>query len=61
MGLLDVSSLDFSSVVKQVQDGDTNVEYAVDAKFSPEQKFESFIVYLQHNEVDFVRYRVLTW
>lgn len=61
MGLLDVSSLDFSSAVKKVQDGDTEVEYAVDAKYSPEQKFESFIAYLQHNEVDFVKYRVLTW
>lgn len=61
MGLLDVSSLDFSSVVKQVQDGDTNVQYAIEAKDAPEAKFEKFILYLQHNEVDFVKYRVLTW
>lgn len=61
MGLLDVSSLDFSSTVKRVQDGDTDVEYAVEAKHSPEAKFDAFIAYLQHNEVDFVKYRVLTW
>ncbi len=61
MGLLDVSSLNFSSAVKKLQDGDTTVEYAVEAKYSPEQKFESFIMYLQHNEIDFVKYRVLTW
>lgn len=61
MGLLDVSSLDFSAAVKKVQDGDTNVEYAIESKDTPEAKFEKFILYLQHNETDFVRYRVLTW
>lgn len=61
MGLLDVSSLDFSVAVKKVQDGDTTVEYAIEAKDTPEAKFDKFILYLQHNEVDFVKYRVLTW
>ena len=61
MGLLDVSSLDFDVVAKQVQDGDTNVVFAVEANSTPEAQFNSFIAYLQHNEVDFIRYRVLTW
>ena len=61
MGLLDVSSLDFEAVAKQVQDGDTNVVFAVNEKTTPEGRFETFIHYLQHNEVDFVKYRVLTW
>lgn len=61
MGLLDVSSLDFSAISKRIKDGDTDVEFAVDAKTTPEAKFDAFITYLQHNEVDFIRYRVLLW
>ena len=61
MGLLDVSSLDFSTVTKRIKDGDTDVEFLVDAKSTPETNFHAFLNYLQHNEVDFVRYRVLSW
>lgn len=61
MGLLDVSTLNFDVVEKRVKDGDTDVEFAVDAKSTPEAKFDAFLHYLQHNEVDFVKYRVLTW
>lgn len=61
MGLLDVSSLDFDVVAKQVQDGDTNTVFAVNESTTPEAQFNAFINYLQHNEIDFVKYRVLTW
>lgn len=61
MGLLEVGSLNFDDVTKRVKDGDTDVEFVVDAKSTPEAKFEAFLHYLQHNEVDFVKYRVLTW
>lgn len=61
MGLLDVSSLDFSAVTKRIKDGDTDVEFAIDAKTTPEAQFNAFLNYLQHNEVDFTRYRVLLW
>lgn len=61
MGLLNVDSLDFSVVAKQIQDGDTNVVFATSENTTPEARFNSFISYLQHNEVDFVKYRVLTW
>lgn len=61
MGLLNIESLNFDAVEKRVKDGDTDVEFAVDAKSTPEAKFESLLHYLQYNEVDFVRYRVLTW
>lgn len=61
MGLLDVSTLDFSLVVKRIKDGDTDTEFAIDAKSTPEARFNAFITYLQHNEVDFTRYRVLLW
>ncbi|MFF5993458.1 hypothetical protein AAGS61_01735 [Lysinibacillus sp. KU-BSD001] len=61
MGLLSVDTLNFEEVAKRVKDGDTDVEFAVDAKSTPEARFNAFITYLQHNEVDFVKYRVLTW
>lgn len=61
MGLLNVSSLDFDFVAKQVQDGDTNVVFAISENTTPEARFNAFISYLHHNEVDFVKYRVLTW
>ena len=61
MGLLDVSSLDFSTAAKRVKDGDTDVEFLVDAKSTPEANFNAFLNHLQHNEIDFVRFRVLTW
>ncbi|MER2000105.1 MAG: hypothetical protein ABS882_10030 [Lysinibacillus sp.] len=61
MGLLDMSSLDFSTAAKRVKDGDTDVEFLVDAKSTPEANFNAFLNYLQHNETDFVKYRVLSW
>ncbi|QPA56305.1 hypothetical protein [Lysinibacillus sphaericus] len=61
MGLLDVETLNFGVVAKQVQDGDTNTVFAVEAGTTPEAQFNAFMAYLRHNEVDFVRYRVLSW
>lgn len=61
MGALSVETLDFELIAKQVQDGDTNVMFAIDASNTPEAQFNSFIAYLQHNEVDFTRYRVFVW
>lgn len=61
MGLLDISSLDFSTSTKRIKDGDTDTEFLVDAKSTPESNFHAFLNYLQHNEIDFVKYRVLTW
>ena len=61
MGLLDIETLNFEVVAKQVQDGDTNVAFAVDVKSTPEAKFDAFIKYLMHNEADFTRYRVIVW
>ncbi len=61
MGQLNIDTIDFSPFAKQVQDGDTNVTFAVEANSSPEAKFEALVNYLQHNDTDFVKYRVLTW
>lgn len=61
MGLLDIETLNFEAVAKQVQDGDTNVVFAVEANRTPEAQFDAFILYLQHGNTDFIKYRVLTW
>lgn len=61
MGLLDIETLDFSAITKRVKDGDTDVEMVVDAKSTPEAKFDAFLNYLRHNETDFIRYRVMLW
>lgn len=61
MGLLDIETLNFEAVAKQVQDGDTNVVFAIDNNSTPEAKFDAFILYLQHGNTDFIKYRVLTW
>ena len=60
MGLLDVSSLDFSTAAKRVKDGDTDVEFLVDVKSTPEANFNAFLNYLQRNESYFVKYLVLS-
>lgn len=61
MGQLNIETIDFTPFAKQVQDGDTNVTFAVEANSTPEAKFDAFINYLRHDEVDFIKYRVLTW
>lgn len=61
LGTLNIDSLNFEVMVKQVQDGDTNVVYAVEEGMSTEKQFNSFISYLQHPNTDFARYRVLSW
>lgn len=61
MGLLVVDSLNFDLIEKRIQDGDTTVEYVVDANSTPEANFERLLMSLKHNEADFLRYRVLLW
>ncbi|BAQ11308.1 phage protein [Bacillus sp. OxB-1] len=61
MGQLEIETIDFSPVTKRVQDGDTDVEFAVGENSTPEANFGALLAYLRHNEVDFVKYRVMTW
>ncbi|MGG2105544.1 hypothetical protein [Lysinibacillus pakistanensis] len=61
MGALSVETLNFEAIVKQIQEGDTNTIFAIEANSTPEAQFNAFISYLQHNETDFVRYRVMLW
>ena len=61
MGQLDIETIDFSPFAKQVQDGDTNVIFAVEIDGTPESKFNAMIEYLQHKDYDFTKFRRLTW
>ncbi|MER2006714.1 MAG: hypothetical protein ABS939_04605 [Psychrobacillus sp.] len=60
-GQLDISHINFEAVIKQVQDGDTNVTYAVSDSYSPEAMFNLFIERLRHGEVKWSDYRVIRW
>lgn len=59
MGQLAIDTLNLGAFTKQIQEGDTSITF--DEKTSPEMQFNAFISYLQHNEFDFVKYRVLSW
>lgn len=61
MGQLDIETLNFDAPVKQVQDGDTNVVYAVESKDSTEAKFTAFINQLRMPDISFAKYRVFRW
>ena len=60
-GQLDLSRINFEAVVKRVQDGDTDVTYAVSDSYSPEAKFNLFIEQLRHGGVKWSDYRVIKW
>lgn len=61
MGQLDVSTLNFDLVAKQVQDGDTSVTFVVNDNSTPEGQFNILIDSLRNSETDYAKYRVLTW
>ena len=61
MGGLEGFTLNFDAVVKQLQEGDTNIVWATDAGLTPEQRFDTFISYLLAGRGQFVSYRRLKW
>lgn len=61
MGQLQIDTIDFSPFAKQVQDGDTNVTFAVEVDGTPESKFDALIKYLHHDDVDYRKFRRLSW
>lgn len=60
-GQLDLSHINFGAVIKRVQDGDTDVTYAVSDSYSPEAKFNALIEQLRHGGVKWSDYRVIKW
>ena len=62
MGQLNLEGLDLESPAKQIQEGDTNIVFAVDTELSPERRLEKLILSLTEAGKDqFGRYRRLVW
>lgn len=58
-----LEGFDLDAAVKQIQEGDTNITFAVgDASASPEQRLDSLINYLMNGRTrEFIRYRRMLW
>ena len=55
-----LKSINFESVIKQIQEGDTNITFSDNSK-TPEQRFDELINYLINKEYDFSCYRKIRW
>lgn len=58
-----LAGIDLSAAVKQIQEGDTSVTYAIgEGSRTPEQRLDAVISWLMsYGEKDFVSYRRLVW
>ena len=62
MGQLNLEGLDLEAPAKQIQEGDTNIVFAVDTELSPERRLERLISSLAEAGKDqFCKYRRLVW
>lgn len=53
-------NIDLERVVKQIQEGDTNITFS-DASKTPEQRFDELIRLLAYKEIDYSCYRRIRW
>lgn len=62
-GQLNMDGIDLEAAVKQIQEGDTNIVFAIGAGSStPEQRLDALITYLITGRTrEFIRYRRLLW
>lgn len=58
-----LTGLDLSAAVKQIQEGDTSVTYAIgEGSRTPEQRLDAVISWLMtYGEKDFITYRRIAW
>lgn len=58
-----LEGFDLDAAIKQIQEGDTNIVYAVgDGSSTPEQRVNDLITYLTKDRTpEFLRYRKLLW
>jgi hypothetical protein len=57
-----LTGFDLGAAVKSIQEGDTNVTYAIGSgDKTPEARFDELISFLQHGEVDYSSYRRIKW
>lgn len=54
-----LTEVDIEPVVKQLQEGDTNITFDITA--TPEKRLDMLIQYLLHAEADFAHYRCIKW
>ncbi len=62
-GQLEMDNLDLDAAIKQIQEGDTNMVFAIgEGCLTPEQRLELLISRLTHDRTrEFIRYRRLVW
>ena len=59
LGTLKMNAIDYGSVVKSIQEGDTTITFADGA--SESQKLDVLISFLMHPEIDYADYRKIRW
>ena len=58
---LDIESLNFDPVLKSIQEGDTQINYATETVLSGEQRFDLFLTACYKGREQFIGYRRLKW
>ena len=62
MGTLDIEGMNLDAAVKQLQEGDTSITFAVEDSSSPEQRLDALIASLTTDRMrEVIRYRRLVW
>ena len=59
----ELDGFDTEAAIKQIQEGDTNITFALGAgSFTPEQRLDNLINYLANGRTrEFIRYRRVVW
>lgn len=60
-GNLNIDSLNFEPVLKQIKEGDTDIVYATEKAMNGEQRFDLFLSSLYLGREQFIAYRRLKW
>ena len=57
-----LESIDLELAIKQIQEGDTNIQYAIgEGSQTPEQRLDSLITFLSNRASELAKYRRLVW
>lgn len=60
-GAINPEILNLEIPLKQLQEGDTNMVFAVDAALSPDQKLDLFLACMDKTREQFITYRRIRW
>lgn len=61
LGLLDITTLDFSTAIKSISEGDTNISFAISESDTVEVKFDKFVDSLRMPNINYSSFRRLKW